>query len=156
MRASEKRELFEKVKAACAVLGVKNIAPDIDKGYGTLLNELNADDPHHKLGLETFVDLLDVLGSEKHAARLRQAVLDWLVARYGFAFFPLKQSPAEDLSRLLHKLDKEVEDIAHAFLRATDPNSHSGDTISEEERREIAQEAREATTIIQQIHSHLC
>ena len=150
MRRSERRELFEKIKEAAGIMGVKALAMELEKPYGTLINEMNPDDASHKLGLETFIELLDILGPQ-----LSQETLDWIAGRYGFALISLKAGESENLSRLLHKLDKEVGDISNAFLRATDPHSKAGDRISEDERKEIAREAREAVSIIQQIHSVL-
>ena len=64
MKQSERNELFGKIKEACGVYGVKHIACDLEKPYGTLSNELNPSDKSHKLGLETFVELFDLLGGE--------------------------------------------------------------------------------------------
>lgn len=150
MKRSDRHELFSKIKEACGAYGVKHLAVDLEKPYGTLSNELNPDDKSHKLGLETLVELFDLLGSD-----LAYEPLDWLVARYGYSLVSMKEEVKADLSGLMHKLHKEVGDVSSAYFKAIDPLSGNGERISDEEREALRKEVREAMAMFQKLHSAL-
>ena len=67
----------------------------------------------------------------------------------------MKEEAKEDLSRLMHKLHKEVGDVAKAFWMAIDPTSSKGERISEEECKAMRKELREAMEVFQKLHSKL-
>lgn len=149
MRNSKKEELIEMLKAMVTHNGAKAVAADLDKAYTTLMQELDWVQTSAKLGLVTFIDILELLKPSQ-----QQQVLTWLNDYFHGAPFVLipKVAPTkEEFERMLLRAGKEYGDISSAFLDATSDNSEAGRDITPEEWRRIENEAMEAIQLLYQI-----
>jgi hypothetical protein len=67
--------------------GITSLAPKVNKGVSakTLANKLNPDYSSHKLNIEEFLGILDVLGEED-----KMDLLSALACRYDYSLAPMK------------------------------------------------------------------
>ncbi len=113
------------------------IAELLGKPYTTLMNELNPEQPGHKLGVELLLPIMELADSDEPLA--------YLAERRGGVFIKLPKADAGAEERLLVKTIKEFGELAGAAGEALDNDG----VIDAEERETILREGQEALTAIQ-------
>ncbi|MBF0279496.1 MAG: hypothetical protein HQM13_16985 [SAR324 cluster bacterium] len=124
----KEQELMELIQTAMKDKGSKSVAEEVGKAYSTLRSELNAQNKDHKLGISTFLKLIDLIDNKD--------ILQWFGKQYGYLLIPMpttKPSPSESIERLMIQAGKDFGEISKTFLEVTDINSEEGQSISANE-----------------------